>query len=450
MSLTATCKHPFFCKVTMASAVLGLMALLVLSTATPALYAQEFRATITGTVTDVAGAAVPGATVQARNLETNVAQTVTTSTSGSYVFPFLALGHYDVTATAAGFKREVKNNIELRVADRVQLDFKMELGALTQEVTVTSQAELLETASATHGQVIDSASIRDLPLLGRNPFMLTLLSTGVTWPNIQPSVSERPWDNNGMDSFIVNGSQGLVNNYLLDGLPNTNVENAGPANISVAPNPDATSEFKVQTNSYDAEYGRTGGGTVNVTLKSGTNRLHGALYDYERNTIFNANLFQSNAAGIPRAAFRWHEPGVEFDGPVVIPKLYNGKDRTFFMASWEGISLIQPGTNVDTVPTLAERGGDFSGLVQSNGQPITIYNPLTTQLVNGQNVRTKFPGNVIQPNQINPTAQAILNFIPLPNAAGTSTGLNNLNVPTYSKVGYTETIAPDRPISERK
>ena len=414
------------------------------------LSAQEFRGTITGTVTDSAGAVIPAATIQIHSVETNVTQTVTTSETGVYAAPFLTIGHYDVTASASGFKQEVRRNVELRVGDRVQLDFKMELGGVNEQITVTGETELLETSTATHGQVIDTASVRDLPLLGRNPFMLTLLSTGVTWPNIQPSVSERPWDNNGMDGFIINGSQGLVNNYLLDGLPNTNVENTGPANITVAPNPDATQQFKVQTNSYDAEYGRTGGGTVNVTLKSGTNQLHGAIYDYERNTIFNANLFQSNAAGIPRAAFRWHEPGVEIDGPIYIPHLYDGRNKTFFMATWEGISLIQPSTSIDTVPTLAERNGNFSGLVQSNGQPITLYDPLSTHLVNGQYVRNAFAGNIIPQDRISPVARALMNYIPLPNAPGTSTGLNNFIVPSWSKVGYTEVIARiDHYLSER-
>ncbi len=413
--------------------------------------AQEFRATVTGTVTDAQGAAIPAAVVEVTNLATNVSQKVTTNTSGAYTIPFLTVGHYRATATAAGFKKQIRNDVELRVEDRVQLDFQMQLGGITEEITISSDPELLETSTATHGQVIDTRSIQDLPLLGRNPFMLTLLSTGVTWANPQPSASERPWDNNGMDNFNINGSQGLTNAFLLDGVPNVSVENTGPANITVAPPPDSTAEFKVQTNSYDSEYGRTSGGTVNVSLKSGTNQLHGALYDFERNTVFNANLFQSNAAGIPRAAFRWTEPGVELDGPIYIPKLYDGRNRSFFMANWEGVSLIQPATNIDTVPTLAERAGNFSGLVQSNGSPIAVYDPTTTALTNGQYLRQAFPGNIIPANRLNPTALAILNFIPLPNASGTSTGLNNLIVPSYSKVGYTVAVGRiDHVVSEKE
>jgi len=404
------------------------------------LAAQEFRGAITGTITDAQNAVIATATVEAKNIDTGTVVRTTSNSNGIYVLPYLAVGHYNIAVSAAGFKQGVRNNVELRVGDRLQLDFSMEIGAVSEQVAVTGEAALLETATAGQGQVIDTKTISDLPLLGRNPVMLTLLSTGILWANPQPSQSERPWDNNGMENFNINGSQGLTNQFLLDGIPNVSVENTGPANLTLAVSPDATAEFKVQTSTYDAEYGRTGGGTVNITLKSGTNQLHGALYDYERNTVLNANLFQSNAANIPRAPFHWHQPGVELDGPVVLPHLYNGRNKTFFMTNLEWVRLNQPVTNVDTVPTLAERGGNFSGLVQSNGNPILIYDPLSTHLVNGQNIRDPIPGNQI--TSMNPTAQAILNgFIPKPNFTATLTGLNNLVVASYNKVNYSQQVA---------
>ena len=401
---------------------------------------QEFRGTLTGTVTDTQGAVVAGASIEARNVETNTALKTTTNPSGVYVLPFLTIGHYNVSASAPGFKRAVRNDIELRVTDRVQIDFTMEVGAVSDQVTVMSQVELLETEDASHGQVIDTKAVMDAPILGRNSVMLTLLSSGVTWANPQPSNSERPWDNNGMENFNMNGSQGLTNMFLLDGIPNVSVENTGPANLTVAVSQDATAEFKVQTNAYDAEYGRTGGGTVNISLKSGTNRLHGALYDYERNTVFNANLFQSNAAGIPRAPLTWHQPGVELDGPVVLPRLYNGREKTFFMVNLEVIRTSAPSTNIDTVPTNPERSGNFSGLLQNNGSPITIYDPLTTTLTGGQYLRQPFPGNQIPQNRLSGPALAIMSLIPQPNAPGTLTGLNNFIVPTYAKVQYSQQV----------
>ena len=403
-------------------------------------FAQEFRGSITGAVTDSSGAVVADANIEAQNIDTNSVERTRTNSSGLYVLPFLAIGHYNLSASATGFKKAVRNNIELRVSDRVQVDFKMEIGAVSEEVTVSAQGALLETQDASHGQVIDSKAVIDAPILGRNSVMLTILSTGITWANPEPANSERPWDNNGMENFNMNGSQGLTNNFLLDGIPNVSVENTGPANLTVAVSQDATAEFKVQTNNYDAEYGRTGGGTVNISLKSGTNKLHGALYDYQRNTVFNANLFQSNASGIPRAPLTWTQPGAELDGPIVLPKIYNGRDKTFFMINLENVITSSPATNIDTVPTVPERSGNFSGLLQSNGQPISIYDPLTTTLSGGQYLRTVFPNNTVPVNRLNPSALAIMNLIPLPNAPGTSTGLNNFIVRTYSKVQYSQQV----------
>jgi len=293
----------------------------------PLASAQEFRGSITGTVTDQQGAAIASAGIEARSLDTNTIQKTTTNASGLYVIPYLSGGRYSVSASAAGFKQDVRSSVELRVGDRMQTDFSMQVGVTSEKVTVTGETPLLSTSDATEGQVIDSKTIGEMPLLGRNPVMLTLLSTGILWANPQPSGSERPWDNNGMENFNINGSQGLTNQFLLDGIPNTNVENTGPANLSLVLSPDATSEFKVQTNSYDAEYGRTGGGTVSITLKSGTNALHGAAYDYERNTIFNANIFQNNAGNIPRAPLHWHQPGIEVDAPIILPISTTGATR---------------------------------------------------------------------------------------------------------------------------
>jgi hypothetical protein len=407
----------------------------------PLATAQEFRGTITGTVTDQQGASIAGAEIEARSLETNTTQKTTTNASGLYVIPYLSGGRYSVSASAAGFKQDVRSSVELRLGDRMQIDFTMQVGGTSEKVTVTAETPLLSTSDATEGQVIDTKTINEMPLLGRNPVMLTLLSTGITWANPQPSGSERPWDNNGMENFNMNGSQGLTNQFLLDGIPNTNVENTGPANLSLVLSPDATSEFKVQTNSYDAEYGRTGGGTVSITLKSGTNALHGAAYDYERNTIFNANIFQNNAGNIPRAPLHWHQPGIELDAPIVLPRLYDGRNKTFFMTNLEWARLVQPATNIDTVPTPAERGGDFSGLRQTNGSAINIYDPLTTQLVGGQNVRTQFPGNLIPQARMSPVGLAIMGYIPPPNAPGTSTSLNNFLQPTYSPLQYSQQVA---------
>lgn len=236
--------------------------------------AQEVRGTITGTVADPQGAIIVGAKVVARNLAIGSVTEAVTNETGLFVAPFLPIGRYQITASMAGFKSSLRDNIELRVGDRLQINFNLEVGAAAETITVSSEAALLDTATSSNGQVIDSAKIKDLPLLGRNPFLLAAISTGVQYTPTRGSRSNRPFDNGGMDSFSINGGRQTTNEFLLDGVPDTNTETTSPSNLSFVPSPDATEEFKVQTNTYDAQYGRTGGGVINVSLKAGTNDLH--------------------------------------------------------------------------------------------------------------------------------------------------------------------------------
>ncbi len=396
-----------------------------LSGATSA-FGQEFRASVSGTVTDPAGAVIPAVNVELRNVATGATVSTQTNEVGNYVAPFVPPGIYVLTAAKEGFKRAVRENLELRVGDRVRVDLQLELGGVTESVTVSAEAELLETATASKGQVIDSSKVAALPLLGRNPFMLAAVSAGVQYTPSLASRSNRPFDNGGMDSFSINGGRQFTNEFLLDGVPDTNVETTQPSNLSFVPSPDATEEFKVQTNTYDAQYGRTGGGVINVSLKSGTNRLRGALYHYFRNDKLNANDFASNLAGIKKSAFRWNQPGVQFDGPVYLPRLYDGRNKTFFMYSWEKIKSSIPFPQTYTVPTLDQRAGDFSKTVQANGQPITIYDPLTTQQSGSTYTRQPFPGNRIPPDRFDPVSIKMLEWIPVPNQPGNAQGFFNL------------------------
>ena len=203
-----------------------------------------------------------------------------------------------------------------------------------------------------------------------------------------------------------------------------------PNNLSFVPSPDATAEFKVQTNLYDAQYGRSGGGVVNVILKSGTNQFHGSFYEYYRDETLNANTFDANRAGQAKAGLYWNQPGLTVDGPVRIPGLYNGTDRTFFMYSWEQIRSEVPFPQVYTVPSALERTGDFSQTRTADGRPIVIYDPTTTRLVNGQYVRDQFPGNVIPAARLDSAALALLQRVPMPNAPGI---VNNFLVPENSR-----------------
>lgn len=399
---------------------------LFLSAATGVMVAQEVRATIIGTVSDSQGAVIVGARVVARNAGTGAATEVTTNESGLFVAPFLPIGRYQVTVSMQGFKGALRDGVELRVGDRIQLNFTLEVGAAAETITVTGDAALLDTATSSNGQVIDGAKVKDLPLLGRNPFLLAAVSSGVQYTPTRGSRSNRPFDNGGMDSFSINGGRQTTNEFLLDGVPDTNTETTSPSNLSFVPSPDATEEFKVQTNTYDAQYGRTGGGVVNVSLKAGTNSLHGVLYHYLRNDKLNANAFETNAAGLPRSPFHWNQPGLVFHGPIVIPKIYNGKDKTFFMFSWEKIKSAIPLPQNQTVPTVEQRAGDFSRTVQGNGQPIIIYDPATTMASGSSYTRQPFPGNRIPSNRFDPVSVNLLKYIPTPNQAGNAQGFFNL------------------------
>lgn len=388
--------------------------------------AQEARGTITGMVSDPSGAVLIGATIEVRHVDTNETAQTVTNTAGVYTLPFLRPGTYVISATAAGFKKAVREKIELRVGDRLEVNIPMEIGGVTEQVTISAEAELLQTATSNSGQVIGRESVKNLPLLGRNPFMLAAIATGVQYTPTRQSRSNRPFDNGGMDNFSMNGGRQFSNEFLLDGVPNTNTETTGPSNLSFVPSPDATEEFKVQTNTYDAQYGRTGGGAVNVSLKSGTNQFHGTLYHYLRNDKLNANAFEANAAGNNRTAFRWAQPGVQFDGPVFLPKLYDGRNRTFFMYSWEKIKSKIPFPQTYTVPTLLERTGNFTQTLQPNLQPITIFDPLTTVQQGSAYTRQPFAGNLIPANRIDPVAANIVKFIAQPNTPGDARNFFNL------------------------
>jgi hypothetical protein len=411
----------------------------------PAAFAQQYRATVTGTVTDASGAKAPNVKVEVKNTGTGVATSATTNENGAYETPFLQPGTYQITATADGFKTQVKDNVELRVGDRVQNDFVMQVGGVSEQITVTSGVQQIETATADLSQVVGAKSTAQLPLLGRNPFQLVTIASGVQHTPALASRSDRPFDNGGMDSYNINGSRTFTNEFLLDGLPNNSSEGVGtPNNLTLAPPPDATSEFRVQTSTYDAQYGRTGGGTVNVALKSGTNSFHGNLYDYWRNTVLNANTFDGNLSGQGKVAFHWNQPGVEVDGPVIIPKLYNGRNRTFFMYNWEDVRDSVPYPQTYTVPTQAERNGDFSGLLSASGQPVAIYDPLSTcgsgapgapacGAGQAQFNRTPFAGNIIPASRIDPVAANVIGYVPLPNVIGNGFGQNNYSAATNSR-----------------
>lgn len=409
-------------------ASIGILALLVLLAAPSA--AQETGGSISGAIRDAQAAFLPGVTVTLRNEGTNAVQTTVTNDQGAYVFSFVPIGRYTLTAELQGFSTARQAGFEVRVGERLRLDLGLQVGTLAETVNVTAESLLLDTTTAQRGQVISREQVADLPLLGRNPFMLTLTAPGVQYTPALASRSNRPFDNGGMDNISISGGIATTNELLLDGVPNTSQERGGVGNLSFVPSPDATAEFRVQTNLYDAQYGRSGGGVVNVILKSGTNTFHGAGYMYYRDEKLNANTFDANRTGQSKAGLYWSQPGLTFSGPVKIPGLYDGRDKTFFMYSWEQIHSEVPFVQLYTLPTEAERRGDFSKTVTADGRPVTIYDPLTTRLVNGRYIRDPFPGNTIPANRMDSVAQAILTHVPMPRNSGQ---VNNFPVPENAR-----------------
>lgn len=380
-----------------------------------ALTAQEFRGSISGQITDTSGATIPGAQVVVTHTSTNTAATTTSDEAGNYKVLYLSPGQYVVSVEHPGFRKLVRQGLEVRVGDQIALDLKLEVGAVQDTISVSADAPLLETSTASAGQVIDQRRISDLPLSDGNPFTLSRLATGIAYTG--DLKFSRPFDNGGTSSIVADGAPG-GNEFTLDGSPNM----ASDRRVAFVPPADVVQEFKVQTANFDAQQGHTAGATVNVVLKSGTNRLHGTLYEFIRNDKLSANDFFLNRGGQPRAQLRYNRYGGTVGGPIWLPKLYDGRGRTFFFFGYEGLKDRFPEPGLYTVPTEAERRGDFSALLPS----IVIYDPLTARPEAGGRIRRDpFPNNVIQTDRLSAIAQNYLKYYPLPNQPGDAQGRNN-------------------------
>lgn len=400
----------------------GAAAMLLLLAMFATANAQEFRGSLTGNVTDPNGAALPGVTVEIKNVETNVAATATTNEDGGYSFPLLQPGKYTLTATSQGFNTEAREGLEIRVADKLTLDIQMSVG-VAETVTTVAASETLETGSVSTGSVITSRQINELPLIDGSPYQLATLAPGVSYTG-NPAFTS-PTSNGNLAAFRANGATG-PNQVTLDGSPNFAIDGG----VGFSPPSDATQEFKVQTNAFDAQQGYSGGATVNVVVKSGTNDPHGSIYYFNRDRSRTANNFFSNRAGQDRPERTYHRYGGTFGGPVYLPKIYNGRDRTFFLFAYERLKNSEAEPQLFTVPTEAFRRGDFSALLNTTCAgtttvcPTRIYDPLTAQAT-GTVTRTAFAGNIIPTARLNPVAVAYLNLYPLPNTTGAADGTLN-------------------------
>ena len=296
------------------------------------------------------------------------------------------------------------------------------MGSLAEVVTVVSEA--IEASKADRGMVIDNARVTELPLNARNPFMLSYLSPGITYNG--PAIYQRPFDNGAIADWSINGGQNRNNEFLLDGAPNNSIQ--GGNNIAYVPPVDSVQEFKIVTNSYDAQYGRTSGGVVNVSLKSGTNAFHGTVYEFARRKAFDSNEYLFKINNREKPDHKLDQYGFQIDGPVRIPGMFDGRNKTFFMFNYEGYKEATPNPATYTVPDDAQLRGDFSGLRDAQGRLIQIFDPATGRLENGQWVRDAFPGNVIPQDRISPMARQFTQYFLRPNttpAAGTDPWRSN-------------------------
>jgi hypothetical protein len=395
------------------------------------LSAQEFRATISGRVLDSSGGAVPNARIQATNVANNETSNASTDSSGVYSIPFLRPGMYKLSVSADGFKQFIRENITLQVGQIAGIEVSLEVGSITETVNVVAEAALLETQTASRTAVISSKQVTEIPLNSRNPFMLGAMMSGVTFRGA--AIWQRPFDNGAIAEWSVNGGRQSNNEFLMDGAPNN--AQMGNNNIAYVPIVDAVQEFSVQQNSYDAQYGKTGGGVFNVVLKSGTNDFHVTGWEFMRRRFLDANTYQNNAVGAARPGHRLDQYGFQVDGPLLIPKIFtrDSKIRGFFLGSYEGYYELWPQFLRNSYPEAEMRSGDFSRLVTANNQPITIYDPIASSTVAGDPVRSPFPGNIIPASRINPVARAVTGFMPATNSRdpGNRYGTNNLINPEY-------------------
>jgi len=404
--------------------------------------AQVDTGTLSGTVKDQSGAVIPNAKVTLTNEGTSFAITETTSGDGSYTFVPIKIGTYTIKVESQGFQEAVHPHVAVGVQQQVVFDFTLKPGTVTQTVEVTATPVQLQSQNASVGQLADTRQINDLPLNGRNYTFLAQLSAGVT----QEAPTGRGMEFTG--SFAANGLSTANNDYILDGIDNNNdsVDFLNGAAYAIKPPIDALAEFKVQTSNFSAEFGRAGGAVLNTTIKSGTNQVHGALWEFVRNDVFDAANFFENAASISKGEYRQNQFGGAVGGPIFIPHVYNGKDKTFFFVDYEGTRIRQATAQVATVPTAQERNSgytDLSELItdQSGTRtdllgrtfPLgTVFDPATTRTVTAGQVdpltgltasangfvRSPFAGNQLPAARLDPNAIKLLNLYPLPNASG--------------------------------
>ncbi len=391
-------------------------------------FGQVNKSNLTGVVYDASGSAIPGASLRLLNTATGAERQAASDATGLYRFTLLDFGTYRLEIEAGGFKKFVRDGILLETGETTTLNITMELGQLTESVTVTGESPLLRTETGALGTSVNTRVVGELPLISRNPYAFLQLAAGIQ--HMRSSDAFNQWDNNGPSDFAGGGSEGK-SEFLLDGIPNMRIET-----VSFSPSPDAVQEMRVQTNAYDAEYGHSGAAFVNVSTRAGTNELRGSVYWFHRNDNLNANSFFNNRNGNPKGERKRNTYGFEVGGPVYLPKLYNGRDRTHFHTNFEGHRNVGVGRSRAIVPSELERNGDFTRSFAQNGQPLTIFDPATTLPSGSGYVRSPFPGNVIPESRFDPVAVAAMKYYPMPNVTPTASSLENFDNPNQNQLKW--------------
>jgi hypothetical protein len=388
------------------------------------LFAQLTTASLEGIVRDPTGAVITGARVQVTNTATNVVTAAATDSTGRFLTPSLLPGTYQVVVQAAGFKKMERTGINLDVNQALSMELTMELGATTETIEVAAQATLLDTTTSEMGQVVDNRSIVNLPLNERNSWSLVFLA---------PGVSGSVGDKYNNVNISINGGRPGSASLTVDGIPSATPLTNPIGGFTIFPSVDTIQEFKVETNNYSVEFGRSGSGIINLIYKSGTNDLHGSLFEFLRNSDLDANSFFSNKLGAGLPSFKRNQFGTSVGGPVYIPKVYHGRNKTFFLFGYEGLRESSASNLTTTVPTALQRIGDFSQTKAASGAQVVIYDPATTTASGTGFVRTAFPGNVIPASRFDPVAANVVKYYPSPNTTGNvNTGLNNYYVASTS------------------
>ncbi|MEK7408544.1 MAG: carboxypeptidase regulatory-like domain-containing protein [Acidobacteriota bacterium] len=382
-------------------------------------WSQQFRSTLNGQVVDPQGAVVPGVQIVATRVVTGAKFTTVSGDAGQYTAPFLPPGTYTITAEVAGFKRYVREGVQVSTNQRVALDISLEVGGVAEAVTVSSDAPMLVTATASVGQVITTRQLDTMPLSGRAPMSMARLSYGVA-DMTNPQKNNRPFDNSGTSSYSMGGGQNRSNELLLDGAPNLGTDRV----VAYNPPLDAVQEVKVEFFQADAAYGNTAGGTVNVVTKGGTNQFHGTAGEFNQVSKLAATPFFTNMAGQKKPVTRYNQWGVTAGAPVIIPRVFNGTNKAFWHFGYDAIKQGLPAPFTVTVPAAAMRTGNFSELLPL-GSVYQLYDPLTAVAEGDRRRRQPFAGNVVPPNRINGVAKNFLPYYPLPNQPGRSNGQDN-------------------------